>query len=282
MTGVWTPQWLYQHVTLPASATIRIEPSAFKNDTPWPMFLKWLSLAGNVVQDDAGEFANTYGGIARRLRFELSLTQKGDINYTMANTQTLFCGHQMPLDYFNRYDFNPMFPLGPDEGLNVEVTNIHASLAWDFPAFTAYGLREENKFRGRMVPAMLAGQANLALAVNQSVTLPTVDLYNNGDSTLWLRYMGMGNLMNKLALVINPNSGLPWMPQFQPIPVPNFFGMTISGDSSGLTSSTGNAVYVLPQRSLLKPRQRLGVEVTNLSAKEQKFGLCLHGLLEVQ
>lgn len=292
MTGVWTPQWLYQHVTLPGSATIRIEPSAFKNDTPWPILLKWLSVAGKANVTGDPDYPERTGGIARRLRFEISLTQKGDINYVPANTQTMFCAHQdSSPSYVVKYDFNPSFPLGPDEGIVVELAHMEASESGFNPTINPSvvfgGLREERNFGPQKVPAMLAAGYKGTLEYNQSVVLDTNDLFNNGEEPLWLRWAALralvtvdnGMSLAGLGVKLNPTSGLRWLPQNDFIPAGNLFPLQIYSLDR---SDEGPNVYRFPYTTKLLPRQRVGIEITNLSTLEQKFGLCLHGLLEVR
>lgn len=292
MTGVWTPQWLYRHITIDAGETIRLSPGAFMNNEAWPLYLKWLSLAGIVTEDDQGEFADTYGGIARRLQFEFSMTQKGDINTLFANAQTLFADQQgIMFSQSSRYDFSPPFPLGPEEGMVAEVVNIAPVSDINRPAIMFTGRRKEREFDG-FVPAHLGAGYTSIVRKHNSHTLDSIDLYNNGENTLWLQQMildagdfteaGDVSLQKadkfRVAWRVNPNGGVQWMPNPDPIPVGNLAPM-----SSYVVDyyDLGPNIWVFPKGSALRPRQRLGVEVKNLSDKTQQFGLCLHGIMEV-
>lgn len=294
MTGVWTPQWLYRHITIDAGETIRLDPGAFINNQPWPLYLKWLSLAGTVTEDAAGEFSDTLGGVARRLQFEFSMTQKGDINTLFANTQTIFNGHQGLLySQGNRYDFSPPFPLGPEEGIVAEVVNM-TSDGSDIkrPSIAFTGRRKERKFDG-IVPAHLGGGYTSILSPGDSMILNSADLYNNGEEVLWLQQMLLDagyfteagdafiQLTDKFRIAwrVNPNAGVQWMPNPDPIPVGNLAPM---GSYIVDYNDNGPNVWVFPQGTVLRPRQRFGVEVTNLALTTQQFGLCLHGIMEVK
>jgi len=293
MTGVWTPQWLYRHITIDAGETIRLSPGAFMNNEPWPLHLKWLSLAGNTVLDDSGGFTNYLGGVARRLQFEFSMSQKGDISADWCNSRTIMADDQAAMySQCSRYDFSPAFPIGPEEGINAEVFNMDDvdKESTDYPGIMFTGLRKERKFDG-LVPAHLGGHYRGSVGYADSVTMPSTDLFNNGEETLWLRQMLVGSLNYhaigtrpastrfKLAWRVNPNAGIQWMPNPEPIPVGNLVPFTVHNFDFG---GYGPAVWVFPKGSILRARQRFGVKVLNLSDKTQQFGLCLHGIMEVQ
>lgn len=296
MGSVWTPQWLYRHITIDADETIRLDPGAFMNNQPWPLHLKWMSLTGVPVLDDSGDFDDTEGGITRRLQFEFSMTQKGDVNAEWCNGHTIF-GDSQPAIYgrSSRYDFSPAFPLGPEEGIIAEYTNLDQADGLDCqsPGLMFIGVRKERKFTG-FVPTHLGAHYHNTVGLNDSVTMPSTDLYNNGEETIFLKQMLLGshNVLQasistyleivskaKAAWRVNPNAGVEWMPNPQPIPVGNLAPFSIHAlDFDGY----GPTVWVFPKGASLRPRQRFGVKVRNISESTQQFGLCLHGLMEVK
>lgn len=296
MTGVWTPQWLYRHITIDADETIRLDPGAFINNEPWPLHLKWLSLAGSAVQDPSGDFSTEEGGVARRLQFEFSMTQKGDVNAEWCNAHTVMADSQ-PAIYgrVSRYDFSPAFPLGPEEGITAEYSNVDGrnNLDCQSPGLMFIGVRKERKFKG-YVPAHLAAHYHSTVGFNDSVTMSSADLYNNGESTIFLKQMLLGshNVLEddlpdllllgdraRAAWRVNPNGGVQWMPNPEPIPVGNLAPFTLHPfDYNGF----GPAVWVFPKEVYLRPRQRFGIKVRNLADTAQQFGLCLHGIMEVK
>lgn len=296
MTGVWTPQWLYRHITIDADETIRLDPGAFMNNEPWPLHLKWMSLAGSTIIDDSGDFSTYEGGVTRRLQFEFSMTGKGDISAEWCNGHTVLADGQ-PVIYgrASRYDFSPAFPLGPEEGINAEYVNIDGidNLDSQSPGIMFIGLRKERKFNG-FVPAHLAAHYHNAVGFNDSVTMPSTDLYNNGEEPIWLRQMLVGchspaqasisttleiTEKSRAAWRVNPNSGVQWMPNPEPIPVGNLAPFTVHPfDFAGW----GPTAWVFPKGCVLRPRQRFGIKLRNLADKTQQFGLCLHGIMEVK
>lgn len=296
MTGVWTPQWLYRHITIDADETIRLSPGAFINNEPWPLYLKWLSLAGTVTVDDSGEFSDEEGGVTRRLQFEFSMTQKGDLNAEWCNGHTILADSQPAVyGYVSRYDFSPEFPLGPEEGITAEYTNLDAinALNCQNPGLMFLGVRKERKFKG-YVPAHLGAHYHGTVGLNDSVTMPHTDLYNNGEETIFLKQMLLGDhnmleasipttlsITDKFRALwrINPNSGVQWMPNPEPIPIGNIAPLSLNPyDVAGY----GPTVWVFPKDSVLRPRQHFGIKVRNISDKTQQFGLCLHGIMEVK
>jgi hypothetical protein len=133
---------------------------------------------------------------------------------------------------------------------------------------------------------MLAACYKGVLGYGNSIVMSSNDLYNNGEETFWARNLCINDLVSlahlenaNVGVKINPNSGIPWLPQEDFIPLGNFAPMGIFAYDF---LDQGPNVYVFPTSTIMRPRQRLGVEVTNLSSAEQKFGLCLHGLVEVQ
>ena len=289
MTGVWTPQWLYEHITLDAGETLRLKTGAFVNNQAWPLHLKWLSLLGPVAVDAAGEFSENEGGVARRLQFKLSVTQKGDISNLFANAQAIFTDHQVGFPgKQSRYDFSPPFPLGPEEGIVVKQSSFIYRPPPNNRRSVMFTGRRFDKNLKKFLPSHLgAVDTEDLVSVEYDTVFDSIDLYNNGEEPFWIQQMLLdcgSNFINggklETAWRINPTAGIPWMPNPAPIPVGNLAPLSLY--ELDIRDAFGPNVYVFPPHTMLRPRQRFGIEVKNLSNSQQQFGLCLHGMMEVK
>lgn len=305
----YTPRWLHQEVTIPAASQIRIDPTFFSNQEIWNWQLHWLSISGSVVLDTTDRtyyLQNTLGGIARRLKWNIGYSQKGDINLAAISTDAILgCNHRQRqcsswFDSALRLDLPIPFPLAPNAGIVAECrfdkkydTSTEMT-GWYYPGVVLNGYRKE--IDGRKRPAQLAGHYHRLLGFGSDLPIESADMWNDGSSILYITevliqsyqltdsldsddYTQFLPRLNETSWRINPNVGTPWMPRSEKIPsgciAPFNRSMSDWNDESP-------RVYTFPPETVLKPDQRLGMEVENLSNKDQHVDICLFGLLEVQ
>jgi hypothetical protein len=303
----YTPRWLHKTVTIDTAGEFRIPSTNFANRDPWDWQLQWLSVTGIVDTDGTGGtyFYNfTNGGVARRLKWNIGYSQKGDLNLSpIATDAVMGCNFRQrqcysPFDASLRFDFPIPFPVPPDTGINAEARfNLKASdtiLTEPFPGIVLNGYRKLSN--GRKQPAQLAGHYDGTLPFSTTMALEDADLWNDGDSDLYLTQLLIqpGQLtaytdasgytefmphLNGVAWRVNPSTGTPWMPRPESIPAGNIApynrAMYDWADES-------TRVYTFPTETRLKPDQRLGLKLENLSSSDQLLDICLFGLLEVQ
>lgn len=289
MTVQWTPRWRHQKLSVDQSSTIRPRPSLFSNDSPWNWHLKWLSLAG-VPVTAAAPFDDTQAPIGRRFEIEISITQKSDVNYARANVGTIFAGHTVPYQGSATYFFNPIVEIPPDTGIVAEISFADPTSERTLinPAIVFNGTRLERNLGVR--PAQLASYEDVNLGYQEAVTFGEQELFNNGEEPLYLHNMvlpgaleGGSNLdyyISQTLIRINPTTGVPWMPDNSMIPI----GCVCPHSSySNPAAPAGAEYYKFPQGTILRPRQKLSVELENLTAAAQpNVNFCLHGYLEVK
>jgi hypothetical protein len=295
----YAPRWLHDEVIVPASGTVYLPSSVFANTEVYPWHLHWLSVVG--IPDTTGMEApwdTAAGGVGRRLRFEVGISQWGDINLVPANTLSMFAQESPMVQSDNlmnpgvHFGFTRPFPLAPDAGMVCEVQNLNASEVTVKASILFTGFhRVHEDGQARRRPAMLAGTAEEYLQAGGSQDmLDRADLLNNGRDTLYIQDMimdGMEGLLDletfypaldQLAWRINPSTGIPWMPRPRPIPV-GCIAPHNRAEAGWLDE--GPKAYEFPEDTILQPRQRLGIKITELSGVAQTLHVCLHGLLEV-
>ena len=302
----YTPRWLHKTVTIDTSGEYRVPATNFANRDPWDWQLKFLSVVGTTTADGtAGDYYlnNVNGGIARRLKWNIGYSQKGDINLSPAMTDVVLgCNWRQrqcyaPFDAALRFDFPVAFPIPPDTGINAEarfeIKNSSTILGNEFPGIVLNGYY---KIMGRKVPAQLAGHYGGLLEKGTTIALEDADLWNDGEHDLWVTQMLIqpGQIctyeddseytqylpqLNGMLWRVNPSTGTPWMPRAGVIPCGNIApfnrAMYDWNDQSP-------RVYTFPPETRLRPDQRLGIKIENLSSTDQPIDICLFGILEVQ
>lgn len=274
MTVHWTPRWRHTKIAVAAESTIRVRPVTFVNDTEWDWHLKWLSIAGVPVTETSVTILS---------QIEIGISQRGDINYQMANIHTLFGAHARPsYGVTSVHEFNPPYELPPDSGIVAEVHTTYATGLVN-PTISFNGLRKE-EYLERMAPAQLSSGAIVTVGQNDGISFDPIDLFNEGSEPFFIQQMVLSSNVSPYksyeSYRINPSTGVLWMPDLSPIPVGNIAPYSQEYSTIG---DAGPVVYRFPQGTLIRPRQRMNIEFANLSTtKQTDVNLCLHGLLEVQ
>ena len=303
----YVPRWLHARVTVQENLAIDLlDAGLFANTDLWPMQLHWLSLTGTVVQEPSGDYANAVGGVARRLFFEVGMSQKGDTSANMALADVLFSPaeramqHHGPYDYGVKFKFPTPVDLPPDSGLVVEMQNHLApgiDIVWN-PGILVNGYKETVTGEREAVQLMgfVKSVDGAPIEQNTTAVIRSADLFNDGRETMklyemmltpaQLHYTRANNVtkrlpqLNQISWRINPTSGPAWMPRPLPIPAGN-----IAPFNRAMFDMNDEAprAYVFPEKTMLRPKQRVSIKVGNISATmPQTFDLCLFGMLEVQ
>jgi hypothetical protein len=265
------------------------------------MQLHWLSLTGDVSIPSGDDDSAKTGGVARRLAWELGLSQQGEINQVAARTDALFSNNSFKIQKYScfddgvRFDFPNEYELAPDSGLVVEAASNDASSVFYNPSILFNALRDEG--RGSFEPAQIMGVYEGNLTYPSSIAFESSDLFNSGRNTAYLKELVLkpGQLsvdetttaksafnpsLTKTKWRINPNNDIPWMPQSDLIPVGN-----IAPFNRGIRDQwdEGPRAYVFPTGTKLAPRQRLTIRITSTIADEgdQTITLGMFSLLEV-
>jgi len=301
----YTPRWLHKTVTIESSSELRVDATNFANRDPWDWQLKFLSVVGTVTADDTAgtyDFDQIVGGVARRLKFNIGYSQKGDINLSPAMTDVVLgCNRRQrqcysAFDSALRFDFPIPFPIPPDTGINAEARfDLQASdsiLGNEYPALVLNGY---HKIDGRMIPAQLAGHYDGLVPLGTTMALQDADLWNDGEHDLYVTQMLLqpGQLttyteddytqflpqLNGMSWRVNPSTGTPWMPRPESIPAGN-----IAPYNRAMYDwyDESPRVYTFPEETRLRPDQRVGIKIENLSSSDQVVDICLFGIMEVQ
>ncbi len=284
----FVPRWRYQRVEIPASSTVEADPVVFSNTEIWPWDLRWLSLVGEPnVTDASAPYTTVAGGLGTRLRFKLSISQWSSINLVACAGSAMMphLHHPLPLPdwsvYAERFKFDLPVILGPDESMVCAVRNGDTTSASDFGlAFNGYRVRDD----GSKEPAQLSGIYDDTLAYQTTDTLDSADLYNDGESDLYLHEMLLdapaadGVYGNKSWWRINPATGVAWMDNALLIPEGNICPFNRPGFAE---FDEGPRAYEFPKGTVMRRRQRVSLEITNLSDVAQTADLALFGYLEV-
>lgn len=289
----WIPRWLYQPVTIDATSELNAPSTFFQNLEVWDWHLCFLSFVGTAALDGAGDYTNVLGGVGRRLRFNVGISQLGDVNIVYSSGQAMFgpdrpyLVHSNDLNSGALFTFDPGRPviMPPDIGLLAEVQN-QGDENIDNLGLLVTATEEVNGYTN---PVHFASHAPAELAPGDDYTLDHPDLFNNGENDAVLRDMILnGFLKNEdntqvdtfddVWWRVNPSGGVQWMPDPSLIPVG-----CIAPFNRALfdPSDVGPRAYGFTEYTKLKPRQRLSVEIQNHSASEQTVHLCLFGYLEV-
>lgn len=299
MTIEFVPRWLWQEIKVPQSGEVILDASNFANTTPYPMRLHWISITGNVALAGA-PYDNASGGVMRRLNVELGITGYSDINLVpFVGTAYFAARHHIQKDYLPANGVSPcanMFipraiRVPQDGGLVVEVENIEdrsADLTLYKPSIIAHGYKDESR-----IPGFLAGRLNENITNDGGKkVIDATDLLNKGREDFIITDISLDtkcsnkidetttqySQMTNVAWRVNPLSGIQWMPNPNPIPVGNICPFTRQYDQA----DEGPQVYDVPENTVLQPRQRLSIKLTEVSAAAQSINVCIHGELEVE
>jgi hypothetical protein len=295
----YTPRWIHHEIQIPANTTVRVDPGWFANTEIWDWELHWLSVTGNVVLEEgaAAPWNDTSGGVARTLRWEIGITQYSDINLVALGGQALFGQYKdvHQLDNIQKvglqFRFPVHFPLAPDSGLVASAQNVFdeadSNLTLTLNGYHIDGVWPNGDQKRR--PAQLAGRTS-GLNPQAQTDLQSSDLFNRGDVDMYLYEMMLDALTmpldldedlpacNNVAWRINPSTGVQWMPNALPIPAGNIAPYNRAPRDY---LDLGPRVYEFPPDIVLKPRQRLGQRITNLTGALQTIDVCLFGTLKV-
>jgi hypothetical protein len=238
------------------------------------------------------------GGLSRRLRVQLAISQWSSIDL-VPMTFGAWAPHlthpQSLVDFVGggqRFSFSqaPVI-LGPDESIIAKVQNLFGEKTrpWSL-VFNGWRLRED----GSKQPEQLAGIYQDSLADGASDVMDSSDLYNDGETDLYLHEMILcsappnggkdSQFGKKAAWRINPATGVQWMDRPEMIPEGNICPFNRPGfDPGGAgTFDAGPRAYAFPSNTVLRRRQRVLIRVENLSDVPQVADFALHGPLEVR
>jgi hypothetical protein len=306
MRTQYIPRWLYEEFQLDDAATQKLPPTSFANTEVWPMRLKWLSVCGRTTLNTLFPWHLEDGGITRRIELEVGITGYSDVNIVPIGGHGLMAAERQL-----QKDMNSVTPdatagnieiarpvtVPRDGGLVVMVQNtglrhLHGQEDDTFqavmPSIVFHGYHQQSR-----IPGFLAGRLNKTLTIGQQDTIDAADLLNNGREDFIITQISADagdclypsgeiphyfyDLMS-LAWKINPSSGVQWMPRERPIPIGCLAPFSRMLDLFDI----GPKAYVFPDNVILMPRQRLGIQVTELSDMTQSLHICLFGELEVK
>ena len=306
----YVPRWVAETLVIPANTTVTASPTIFANTDLWPMQLHWLAMTGETTKTAAESATKDLtGGAARRLSWEIGMSQRGEINLVAGGTDAFFASNSRKRQNQSCFDDGAKFilpseyELGPDSGLVVQVMANNPSYNIYDPGILVNGVRDE----GRKVyePAQLGGVIEGTLTYPAIALIEAADLFNSGKDIMYLKELlfKTGQLtgvyftdpspywesqyepaMDKIKWRVNPNNDIPWMPQDSLIPTGN-----IAPFNRGTRDvwDQGPRSYIFPAGSMLNPRQRLTIRITNRNATtspdgDQTIVLSMFTLLEVQ
>ena len=292
-TKHFVPRWRHQQVTIPALGTIPTDPVPFSNTEIWPWHLHWLALVGepNIALASA-PYDTVGGGLGARLLLQASISQWSTINLVPVLGGAMMPHLRNPLTmppwapFGQRFQFPEAAVLSPDESIVAEVQNNGPAGASGFSlVFNGYRHRED----GSREPEQLAGIYEDDLDPGVSDTLDSGDLYNDGESDVHLHEMILdtGHIIQgapsnsfgtKSSWRINPATGVQWMDLAGLIPEGGICPFNRPGFA---LLDEGPRAYEFPAGTILRRRQRLTLDIDNLSDVAQTANLVLFGLLEV-
>jgi len=301
----WSPQWLYKSaIGLAAYSNNDLPSSYFRNTTPYPLELHWLAVTGltGLTNDDS---YSVDAGLSRTFRMNLSLSSEGDINYIRTLGATLMAPthayrfHQARYAVGNCLKFTRYPVIPADAGLEVSVRNpggtgwVYPELSYLSALFNGFTLPIGDN--GPRNPHHLACVGPEDLEQHAHFNFDCADLQNDGKLDLHLVEMilndikdpsdgtyGVGSL--QIEWLVNPTTGPAWMPDGEHIPLGNicpFDDPQYALTSADIFGGSGAWVYEFPPGTMLMPRQRLGVELRDISGAVQTLNMSLFGYLEV-
>jgi hypothetical protein len=154
-------------------------------------------------------------------------------------------------------------------------------------SIVCHGYRAQSK-----IPGFLAGRLNKTLTLGQQDVIDAADLLNSGREDFIITSISVDAMDHSadntevppyfdpvaISWKINPSSGIQWMPRENPIPI----GCLAPTSRYVGTFDQYPLAYMFPENVVLMPRQRLGIQVTEVSDNIQSIHLCLFGELEVK
>lgn len=304
MRRYWSPQWLYKSaVKIGAYGTNDLPSSYFRNLLPYPYELHWIAVTGVPALADEGGF-HLNAGIARTVRMNLSISSEGDINYIRTLGATLMSPTHAYHHHFGRFAVGhhlklPKETIIPaDGGLEVSVKN--PGNAWTYSDYDYLSAL----FNGYTLPVGKDGPRNphhLAcigpadLVADGVWNFDCADLQNDGKNDLHVLELILNDVKDpsdgtygigavQVQWLVNPTLGIPWMPEGEHMPVGNicpFNDVQLPLTGADFFGGSGAWAYEFPPNTFLMPRQRLGIELRDLSGENQTLNISLFGSLEV-
>jgi hypothetical protein len=280
----------------PPDATVIGPSTYFANNEVWNWELVFLSFVGTANLSAVGTYTTAYGGVGRRLTFNVGMSQMGDINLVRSGGHAMFgpdrpyIVHSNDINAGAWFGFDPKRPysLPPDSGIAATVRNDNPTYNIDNLGLLLTGYEQPDGARGPRNPVHLGGHARAELTPGTDYVIDHPDMYNDGQHPCTLTDMILNGFflneqsvdydtLDQVSWRVNPSTGPLWMPDPAPIPV----GCIAPFNRSLFDiHDEGPRAYVFPEGTILRPRQRLSVEVLNRDA-EQAIGVCLFGYLEV-
>lgn len=296
MRRYWSPRWLYKNGVVIGGTSEEDLPSPyFRNISPYPFEVQWMSITGPNLNDDEGDFSTSLGGAARRLRFSLGFTHRPEVNLAFLSGTCLMAHAQAPRRHFGYYDIGAAlkldrpYVLAADSGFTAKVYNYGLMDRVDRLSLLINGYKEPEGSLGPRNPCHFGAVSPPSVAVGAQIGLDNGDLQNDGrtDATITEIILGAAQknakdstapgLFNSMWM-INPTTGPLWMEEPDPIPVGNLcpFNRAIAD-----ADDDGPFAYRFPPGTIMEPRQRLDIDVRNLADTAQAINICLFGYLEV-
>jgi len=279
-------------------------PSSYwRNLTPYPFDLHWIAITGIPELASSGNYSVDAGPV-RTMKANIALSSEGDVNYIRTMGATFMAPSRVHRYHVGRYAVGNClkfvgYPIIPaDTGLEVSVRNANIS-SWNYgyryPSCLFNGFVLPDGELGARNPAHLAGVGKAErLPASGVLPLDCADLQNDGRHDLHLvemilndvkgddGYDGYGKAALEIEWLVNPTTGPLRMPEGEHIPLgnicpfddPQYAGSRFFGGSGAWT-------YEFPPGTLMMPRQRLALELRNLTAETQSYNISLFGYLEV-
>jgi len=293
-----SPRWLsVNDVQLPTGTITQVPASDLANETIHPMKLHHLVFTNDYV---LGSGPLTHGNWSEYILLELGKSGCSDSNLVAGDLNALSCTPRPRINKWpwgdiadtttiqnpcRTYTFKTPYRLPRDTGIDVTVGNRTAGTDFSKLTFVAKGFTDEGK------PRILAGDL-AAIVQGASVMIDSADLYNKGLTEINMVNFSIGAKTvavdehqadiwdptgTRTGWLINPTSGMSWMPAPQVIPAGNIAPLSALPDEG----DNQPRVYTFPPNTYLLPEQHLSVKLTNYYSAILKVNVSVIGELEV-
>ena len=300
--GYISPLWKgVNNVLVPNKNQVLVDPADFANETIHPQRLKHLVFTSNFVKPALGYLEHP--SWSNLMLMELGKSGCSDSNLVSGSLDAFTAAQNLKAQrrqwgnlstYAYRgsiqdpawtYNFPTPYKLPKDTGLEVKVANRIDETALKL-TFIAKGFTNEGH------PRFLAA-SSVGLVDQSDVLLKSADLFNRGLGEINLVNMSMSAKIwesnadedaiiidptgSRVGWVVNPTSGMAWMPTDVGIPAGNIAPLTQMPD----WGDYGPRVYTFPKNTYLLPEQHLSIKLTNVSSEKQSLNISLISEIEV-
>ena len=196
MEKFYSPRWLHEYVNIGAGIDVRGPSQYFANNEIWDWHLVYLSVVG-TAETTTSPYSSTLGGVARRMRFKVGISQQGDINLVESNGHAMFgpdrsyIVHSNDLNAGAAFRFDPEKPyrLPPDSGIGGIVKNNDETYNIDNLGCLFMGYEEPDGPGGLRNPVHFGGFGYDELQPGTDGILDHADLFNDGRHSATLTDM---------------------------------------------------------------------------------------------